>query len=131
MKGRTRGKNHDKINYLNTISQITKNTAWTKSLPVDETAFLDSAASLHLLHNRAPAKKAEIQEKQKKVTIPNGTNMHTTEKIELQIDNLPETAKIGHILPGILNNLVYCSSRIYWELRYPMKAYFCHVFTTY
>ena len=32
--------------------------------------------------------------------------MHTTETIELQIDNLPENAKIGHRLPGIVNNLV-------------------------
>jgi hypothetical protein len=106
MKGRTSGKNHNEINYLNTISQITKNTAWTKSLPVDETAFLDSAASLHLLHNRAPAKKNRNTRQAEKVTIPNGTNMHTTETIELKIDNLPKNAKIGHRLPGIVNNLV-------------------------
>ena len=32
--------------------------------------------------------------------------MDTTETIELQIENLPENAKIGHQLPGIVNNLV-------------------------
>ena len=32
--------------------------------------------------------------------------MHTTETIELKIDNLPNNAKIGHRLPGIVNNLV-------------------------
>jgi hypothetical protein len=32
--------------------------------------------------------------------------MHTTETIELKIDNLPEKAKTGNKLPGIVNNLV-------------------------
>ena len=32
--------------------------------------------------------------------------MHTTETIELKIENLPKNAKIGHRLPGIVNNLV-------------------------
>ena len=62
MKGRNRGKNQDEINYIYTIIQIKKHTAWTNSLPVDETSFLDSAASIHLLHNRAQANKAKHQE---------------------------------------------------------------------
>ena len=32
--------------------------------------------------------------------------MHTTETVELKIGNLPENAKIGHRLPGIVKNLV-------------------------
>ena len=32
--------------------------------------------------------------------------MHTTETIELKIDNLPEKAKTGNKLTGIVNNLV-------------------------
>ena len=32
--------------------------------------------------------------------------MNTVKTIQLKVDNLPKTAKIGHRLPGIVNNLV-------------------------
>ena len=56
-------KDQKEIIVVNTINQITKNTAWTNSLPVDQTAFLDSAASIHLLHNRAAENIPKEQEK--------------------------------------------------------------------
>ena len=87
------------------MNQITKKSAWDKPLNVDDTAFIDSAASLTLLHNRAPADDAPTQQKQKTVTIPNGAQMHTTKTIKLRLD-LPEKAKIGHRMPKIINNLV-------------------------
>ena len=82
------------------MNQITKKSAWTKPLKVDDTAFSDSAASLTLLHNRAPADDATTQQKQKTVTIRNGARMHTTKKIKLRLD-LPEKAKIGHSMPKL------------------------------
>jgi hypothetical protein len=87
------------------MNQITKKSAWNKPLNVDDTAFIDSAASLTLLHNRAPADDAPKQQQKKTVTIPNGAQMHTTKTIKLRLD-LPEKAKIGHRMPKIINNLV-------------------------
>ena len=63
--GRTRGKNQKGDLLVNQINQIETKTAWTNPLPVDQTAFLDSAASFHLLHNRAPANISKEQEKRK------------------------------------------------------------------
>jgi hypothetical protein len=56
---------YDAINYISIMNQITKKFAWNKPLNVDDTAFIDSAASLTLLHNRAPADDAATQQKQK------------------------------------------------------------------
>ena len=46
------------------MNQITKKSAWNKPLNVDDTAFIDSAASLTLLHNRAPADDKPTQQQQ-------------------------------------------------------------------
>ena len=77
------------------MNQITKKSAWNKPLNVDDTAFIDSAALLTLLHNRAPADDAATQQKQTTFTIPNGAQMHMTNTIKLCLD-LPDEANIDH-----------------------------------
>ena len=109
------------------MNQITKKSAWNKPLNVGDTAFIDSAASLTLLHNRAPADDAPTQKKQKMVTIPNGAQMHTTKTIKLRLD-LPEKAKTGHRMPKIIKNLVSAPSLCDagCEVKFTKKRGGCH-----
>ena len=90
----------------NSLVQHYAHIAWAKPYSTRNTAFLDSGASLHLLQEHAPAKQCIRQSPAKCVTIPNGTRMHTTETVKLELDTLPSQATVAHRLPGLSNNLV-------------------------
>ena len=70
------------------------------------TAFIDSAASLTLLQQQAVCKLALVQERNKTLGTPNGSQMQTSKTIELLLPKLPLPARKGYIVPGITNNLV-------------------------
>ena len=81
--------------------------SWTTtSTQTNNTALLDSGASLHLLRTDAPYELSILQNGAKTVTIPNGKTMTTTKTVKLALDNLPNIAKIANILPGLHNNLI-------------------------
>ena len=69
-------KKSKEINIVINLNQIPKKSAWDNST-VDNTAFLDTSASLHLVHEWAPTEKNIPQQQQKTVTIPNGQSMKT------------------------------------------------------
>ena len=70
------------------------------------TAFIDSAASLTLLQQQAVCKLALVQERNKTLGTPNGSEMQTSKTIELLLPKLPPPARKGYTVPGITNNLV-------------------------
>ena len=51
---------------------------WANPIDLDQTALIDSAASISLLGEKARAKLAAIQEACKMLLIPNGADMKTT-----------------------------------------------------
>ena len=48
----------------------------------------------------------EYQEAKKRVTIPNGEHMATTETLKLPLPDIPVAARTAHRMPGITNNLL-------------------------
>ena len=96
------------VNSINDSNEMTPNT-----IPKDNpgctnppnykntTAFIDSAASLTLLQQQAVCKLALVQEKNKTLGTPNGSNMQTSKTIELLLPKLPPPARKGFTVPGI------------------------------
>eukprot|EP00957_Ditylum_brightwellii_P174368 13275870-Ditylum_brightwellii.AAC.1 len=73
-------------NVLNEVSSyFLKPTvpSWTKKYKQEEIALINSATSLTLLNDAAPANKAGYQELSKQITIPNGSTMHTSDTLTL------------------------------------------------
>ena len=77
---------------------------------IDDTALIDSDASITLLNKRAKSNRAKIQEIEKSLSIPNGATMKTTETLYLLLDKLPPTAGKAHKCLGITNNLLAVST---------------------
>jgi hypothetical protein len=73
------------------------------------TAFIDSAASISLVGQKALYKIAAIQEKNKSLGIPNGASMETTQTVELLLPNFPKAARRAFLVPNITHNLVAVS----------------------
>jgi len=73
------------------------------------TAFIDSAASISLLGQKALCKIAQVQEKNKTLGIPNGASMATTQTVELLLPKLPPAARKAYRVPSISHNLVAVS----------------------
>jgi hypothetical protein len=73
------------------------------------TAFLDSAASISLVGQKALCKIAEVQERNKTLGIPNGASMETTQTVELLLTKFPKAARKAYRVPKITNNLVAVS----------------------
>eukprot|EP00957_Ditylum_brightwellii_P009415 711803-Ditylum_brightwellii.AAC.1 len=80
--------------------------SWTSQYKQDETALIDSAASLILLQDATPAKKTIVQEPSKQIIIPNGTIMHTKETINLQLNKVPQRGRRDFCLKSLMHNLV-------------------------
>ena len=77
----TRGEKSKEINIVNKLNKILKQSSWENS-NLDKTAFLDSVASLHLLHKQAPTEKNIPKQQQKNVTIPNMQLTKTSKTIK-------------------------------------------------
>jgi len=84
-------------------------SGWANPPNLDETALIDSAASITLVKTNTKAGRAKLQELSKILGIPNGGQMKTTETIELLLKKLPPAARKGHRCPGITNNLLAVS----------------------
>ena len=83
--------------------------SWAQKYNIEETALVDSAASLTLLMKNAPSAEAATQEANKTITIPNGTNMQTNKTLQLLLSKLPPAARRGFRLNKIMHNLVAVS----------------------
>ena len=73
---------------------------------LDDTAPIDTAASLSLLGIGATATKSTEQLPGKCIIQPNGARMTTTKNLELLLTKLPKSSRQAHRLPGIINNLL-------------------------
>ena len=73
---------------------------------LDDTALIDTAASLSLLGIGATATESAKQLPGKCIIQPNGARMTTTKNLELLLTKLPKSARQAHRLPGIVNNLL-------------------------
>ncbi len=76
------------------------------------TALIDTAASCTLLTACAPATPAPIQHAPIAVVQHGGGRMTTTHAVDLLLRNLPKTARLGHRLPGLVNNLLSVATLI-------------------
>jgi len=68
------------------------------------TAFIDSAASISLVGQRALCKIAAVQEKSKILGIPNRASMATTQTVELLLTKLLLAARKAYRVPNIAHN---------------------------
>eukprot|EP00957_Ditylum_brightwellii_P173260 13190444-Ditylum_brightwellii.AAC.1 len=92
-------------NCVNCISSP-QQPGWTNEYNSNNTALIDSTASLSLLHSEALTKLAQQQEPTKRVTAPNGASMQTTETLQINLQQLPRPARRGFRMPNIVNNLL-------------------------
>jgi len=73
---------------------------------LDDTAIIDTSASLSLLGISATATESAEQLPGKCIIQPNGARMTTTKNLEFLLTKLPKSARQAHRLPGIVNNLL-------------------------
>ena len=76
---------------------------------LDETALINTAASITRLTLKAPASTTANENVQISVIQPGGNKMITSHAVNLLLSKLPANAKIGHRLPGLVNNLISVS----------------------
>ena len=98
------------------MNQITKKFAWDKPLNVDDTAFIDLAASLTLLHNRAPAEDVPTQQQKNGYHTEWCSNSHNqdyqvTSRPPGKGKNWPPNAK-NHKQPSFRASIMLCWMRI-------------------
>ena len=71
---------------------------------IKEWAILDSGATSHFLVTEAPTSEMTIATMQIRVTIPDGLQVQSTHTCTLAIPELPDAARIGHIIPGLASH---------------------------
>ena len=81
------------------------NPCWTK-YNNENTALLDSAASLTLIKTTELGTPRKSKHSPKIITIPNGTTMTTTANVTLNLPQLPVKARTAYLLPGLAHNLL-------------------------
>lgn len=67
-------------------------------------AILDSGASSHFIVTNAPVTNIQPASTPVHVLIPNGDSVHSTHTCELLYDDLPQAARIAHIIPHLANH---------------------------
>ncbi len=70
------------------------------------TAFIDTAASIMLLANNAPASSTKNNNLQITMLQPSGSKMTFTHAVNHLLTKLPADACLAHQLPGLINNLL-------------------------
>ena len=68
---------------------------------INKWAILDSGASSHFLAVGAPITKKEKAITPISVTLPDGTKVQSTHTRDLRITQLPKSARVCHIVPGL------------------------------
>ena len=71
---------------------------------IKEWAILDSGATSHFLVTEAPTSEMTIATMLIRVTIPDGSQVQSTHTCKLAIPELPDVARIGHIIPGLASH---------------------------
>ena len=79
-------------------------------LNIDDTALIESAASITFLNKRAKANQSKLQDIEKSLSIPNRATMKTTVTLDLLLDKLTPASQTAHRCPGITNNLLAVST---------------------
>ena len=86
--------NINKVNLLQHLSPPTNN----------KTGIADTGATGNFLQPTAPHNQYTIGAPPIVVSIPNGKAMRSTQECQLQLDQLPEQARTGHLLSGLAHN---------------------------
>ena len=71
---------------------------------IKDWAILDSGATSHFLVTAAPTSDVSPATSPLKVTIPDGSQVQSTHTCKLAIPELPEQARLGHIIPGLASH---------------------------
>ena len=71
---------------------------------IKEWAILDSGATSHFLVTGAPTSGMTIATNPISVTIPDGSQVQSTHTCTVAIPELPDAARIGHIIPGLASH---------------------------
>ena len=82
------------------------NTNYYAILDQDDFGIIDSGATDSYIKPTAPTKTKTTTHNRIQVTIPNGSSMESTAKATLQINDLPEQATSGFIIPGLNKTLI-------------------------
>ena len=97
------GWNHVACNSNNNLTL--SNPCWTE-YNQQNTALLDSAASLSLIKASNMAQQIYHTHQPKTITIPNGETMQTSAELILNLPKLPPNARTAYLLPGLAHNLL-------------------------
>ena len=71
---------------------------------IKEWAILDSGATSHFLVTEAPTSEMTIATMPIRVTIPDGSQVQSMHTCKLAIPELPDVARIGHIIPDLASH---------------------------
>jgi hypothetical protein len=110
MTVRTSGDNAidlDVVEFKNLANYVNGTSSGCTNPPnLHNTALIDTAASCTLLTALAPAAPTPSRHAPITVVQPGGGRMTTTHAVNLLLRHLPKTARLGHRLPGLFNNLL-------------------------
>ena len=81
---------------LSTINIDSKN--------IHEWAILDSGATSHFLVTKAPTRDRQIATSPLTVRLPDGAQVASTHTCTLDIPQLPQQARLGHMIPGLASH---------------------------
>ena len=107
--------NQDEVPYPTTINIMQKgkyaeaansllSTINIDNKNIHDWAILDSGATSHFLVTKAPTKDRQIANSPLQVRLPDGARVASTHTCTLDIPQLPEHAKLGHIIPGLASH---------------------------
>ena len=71
---------------------------------IHEWAIMDSGATSHFLVTKAPTRDRQVAISPLKVRLPDGAQVASTHTCQLDIPQLPDKAKLGHIIPGLASH---------------------------
>ena len=69
-----------------------------------EWAILDSGASSTFLLSQAPVRNAQVATKPLHIKLPNGTTIQSSHIAELALPQLPQQARLAHIVPSLASH---------------------------
>ncbi len=99
------------MNYVNNTSSC------TNPPNLDETAFIDTTASVTLLTTKNTTATTTNANVQISVIQPSWSYMTTTHAVNLLLRKLPPGARLRHRLPGLVNNLVLVAVLVNMECK--------------
>ena len=94
--------------YNNSLTTHTSNPSWACTKPThtnNDTALLDSGANVSLVKQTARVAPTTQKHANKRIVVPNGNTMHTSDTATFHWNNISEKGKLCYKVQGIVHNL--------------------------